>query len=612
MNDLRKRLLPNRLIFTISKGKSAIFDGKLAKSYCPAKKGTVRFSSPIPILLGIFLLLIMFALAAFPQSSRNGAPTPHDQPDAGLAQIQNLNEIRALAAAAKLVFRERMEPSITKLTLIDIGWRDKSTVLRNYVRRSFDDAIDALMAEATTPDRALAIQNALREFVETGHTSAAEAIFTEMLKRKTAEGKTATREAAAVARHSVALVELPSALAKIIKPPFEPFPFPPLGEKALPAYKHAAELDPDDAWTWIILTVIGGQDVPFDFAIMNAERAASAAGDWHAVVTSKQLFGLNRELQGQVAEADHALSEALALARQRSVANPSDADWQREVARSKVWIGAMKAKRGGPEARTAYEEALSIRKELAANHPDSMQNKVDLIASYEHLFELLVTQGRKDEANTYIKEASPIYDALASQSRFEPTIDALNEGGIAIVMAMAGGLTLIFGLVILIAYRRRIARWMTEAAKIATIPFNERPTSPFCPGSEFEDIPIRLLDTSDRLRRTLYCSESISHADKRMQKAAWVYAAAGFAFSATAAILWFRLTNTEILFNRAAVILLVWAWPVLLTLNLLWGQDRRRLGLLVFVYFGILLGLCWRVAMSDTSPIQVFGLILLC
>ena len=46
------------------------------------------------------------------------------------------------------------------------------SVLRDYVRSNFDAAVDALVAEATTDERARAVEYALRIFVEAGQTSA--------------------------------------------------------------------------------------------------------------------------------------------------------------------------------------------------------------------------------------------------------------------------------------------------------------------------------------------------------------------------------------------------------------------------------------------------------
>ena len=260
------------------------------------------------------------------------------------------------------------------------------------------------------------------------------------------------------------------------------------------------------------------------------------------------------------------------------------------------------------EVRAAYEEALSIRKELAASHPDSMQAKVDLIASYDHLWLLLANQGLKDEGKKYSEEAWQIYNEIAGRSRFVPTINPLQSGVVATVLVGAGGLTLILGLVFLIAYRRRMTRLMHATAKNSTVRKAESAAPSISLSNGLEDISIRPLDATDRSSRVAYRSEFISRADTSLRRAAWVYAIAGGVFATMATFLWFALIGLEFRFVQAAAVFLAWAWPVVFTLNLLWGQDRRRLGLLLLVYFSALLCLCLRMAVGDTPPRQVFGL----
>ena len=307
-----------------------------AKSYRRLKVDVV-FSF---LLVGAYFLVATFCPPAFSQPSRDERPVTQDYRRPSYVKVQIRTRIQTLGAAAKEAFPERMEPPIPKLSFhtITIGERDLFSVLRDYAQKSFDAAIDALAAEATNPKRALAVEKALRIFVEADQASAADAIFTEMVQRKTADA----RDSAAALRHSVALAELPAALAKWIKPPREPLPSRPLGEKALPAYKRAAELDPGDAWTWIILALMEDDNTLFESAIRNAERSAAAIDDWRTIVFSKQLLGLTLGKHGQFSEAGRACSEAVSLARQRSALNPSDAASQRELARSLVWLGASR------------------------------------------------------------------------------------------------------------------------------------------------------------------------------------------------------------------------------------------------------------------------------
>ena len=98
--------------------------------------------------------------------------------------------IDSLATRAKQAFHARMEPGIPKLIVTNIldAQRELFSVLRDAVRANFDAAVDALVAEATTDERARAVEHALRIFVEAGQASASEALFAEMIERTGADG----------------------------------------------------------------------------------------------------------------------------------------------------------------------------------------------------------------------------------------------------------------------------------------------------------------------------------------------------------------------------------------------------------------------------------------
>ncbi len=54
--------------------------------------------------------------------------------------------------------------------------------------------------------------------------------------------------------------------------------------------------------------------------------------------------------------------------------------------------------------------------------------------------------------------------------------------------------------------------------------------------------------------------------------------------------------------------LLAWGWPIVLVLHLLWGQDRRRLNVMLLGYLGLLAGVCLIVALGDTPPLKLGGI----
>src|SRR4029453_7012461 len=96
--------------------------------------------------------------------------------------------IDSLATRAKQAFHARMEPGIPKLILSNIvdARRDLFSVLRDYVRSNFDAAVDALVTDATTDERARAVEHALRTFVEAGQTFASDALCDEVIGRSDA------------------------------------------------------------------------------------------------------------------------------------------------------------------------------------------------------------------------------------------------------------------------------------------------------------------------------------------------------------------------------------------------------------------------------------------
>jgi hypothetical protein len=189
------------------------------------------------IIVALAVLGCVLALPAAADTARDSEPA--------VAAAEQAELVR-LAERAKAAFRRRMEPPPIQISIVDIFTRDRTAIVRDYARDSYEAAVDALLAEARIPERARSVKAALRQLVNTGDAGLAEAIFKEMLERKAGEGDHAKGEAAAAARHSVALVELPAALAPVIKRPGEALPLPPLGQKRCPPTPAPPN------WTWTI------------------------------------------------------------------------------------------------------------------------------------------------------------------------------------------------------------------------------------------------------------------------------------------------------------------------------------------------------------------------
>src|SRR5262245_22598638 len=551
----------------------------------------------------VALATVVFFQLALAQEQRD-PPAMTRQPSPPPVPGHLQSRIDRLAADAKQAFHARMEPGIPKLILTNIldARRDLFSILRDHVRSNFNAAIDALVAEATTDERVRAVEHALRIFVEAGQTTATDALFAEMIERAGAD----PRALSAALRYSVGLAELPAALAMLTEAPFVA-PFAPPGDKALPAYRHAASLDPDDTWTWIVVALKSTDPGAMDSALVKATRSAEAQGDWGGRAFVLQVFGLALELRGRPADGDQYYAGAVQIARDRSTAAPSDPEAARELARNLLWLGSVKTRRTGEiaQARMALEEALGLRQAAALRHPDGMRETIDLISCHLQLNMLFHQNGFAAEAKDHLDTAMRLYGAMADRSQFTPTHE-IDSGLITEMMVIAGALTLVAGFVLLALYRRRMRALMRAAAK-APLSLQPEPSSAIeFPGADAQAIALRFESAapSASLRR----SGPPARAAIAMRSASWVHALSGVVFAAIASILMFRLGDVDFSYIRCAIFLLAWGWPIVLVLHLLWGQDRRRLGMLLAGYVGLLAGVCLIVGLGDTPPLEVRGI----
>jgi tetratricopeptide (TPR) repeat protein len=547
-------------------------------------------------LIALVGLAAVFLQPAFAQEPRGGSVPVHLQ-----------RSIDALADRAKEAFYARMEPGIPKLILSNIldARRDLFSVLRNAVRANFDASVDALVAEAASNERARAVEHALRTLVEANQTFASDALFAELVERAGADAGAL----AAALRHSVGLAELPAALASLTEAPFVA-PFGPAGDKALPAFRRAAELDPGDTWTWIMVALKSTTPADMDSALLKAGRSAQAQRDWGGLAFVLQVAGLALELRGRPVDADRAYADAVQSARNRSAAAPSDIEAERDLARSLLWFGSVKARRNGEvvQARTLLEEALRLREAAAQRRPDGMRETIDLISSHLQLNMLFHQNGLSAEAKQHLDTALRLYGAIADRSQFTPTLP-VGSGLTSEILLIAGALTLVAGFVLLALYRWRMRALMRAAARAPLVPQSETapeqgagaPAIPIATA-----IPIRLVGAAPQALPLR--SGPLEHAAMALRQASWVYALAGGAFAAIASLLLFRLGDVEFGYVRGAIFLLAWGWPIVLVLHLLWGQDNRRLGVLLGGYLGLLAGVCLIVALGDTTPLEVGGI----
>jgi tetratricopeptide (TPR) repeat protein len=515
-------------------------------------------------------------------------------------------ELVRMAEQAKAAFATRMEPPPINLSTRDMLARDATAVVRDIARERYDASINALLVEAQTPERAPRIKDALRELVDAGDAKSAEAIFTEIAERKVAEGSDARRDAAAAVCHSVALVELPAALAPFIKPPDEFLPFAPLGEKTAPAYARAAELDAADPWTWIVLALLAKSPEGFNSAMRNALNTAQAAEDRRAMIVMLHVFGLTHAGVGGGVEG--AYVEALRLARAWTSQEPESLRARHYLARGLNRVGdALSEQERYDEAAAVYGEALAIRARLAEAEPEDPGRQIDLITAHLNMATVSLARGDKAQAQQHWNEHSRIHNALLARDPSKASINPWHSGGAIHILIMAGGLTLVIGLIALARYRRVVTRYMTVAATASTPGAAERIDAPQHAAPDRE-LPLVSIDVAERrFRASPFRAEAIAGAARAAGRAAWVYAIAALAFASVSAVLWLKRAGIEITWAQMTGQVLTWVWPVVFTLALLWGPDRRRQALPLVVYLAVLLAFCAHIAFLSETPPKVLG-----
>jgi hypothetical protein len=168
------------------------------------------------------------------------------------------------------------------------------------------------------------------------------------------------------------------------------------------------------------------------------------------------------------------------------------------------------------------------------------------------------------------------------------------EGELLMVLAVAGPLALVLALAILHFYRRSIQREMRNATAGASSVASE---------GVARRAPLAALK---------YAAESLNDraagaSPDPSWPAAAVYVAGGLAFGVVATILVFGFAGIEFIPIRAAAVILGYAWPTVLVLNILWSGDRRRQFVVIAGYAAALGSLCLWVGLGTHSVATRIG-----
>jgi len=485
-------------------------------------------------------------------------------------------------------FAELVEPPIEQRGFATITAMESGAPMRAYVLRAHGQAIDALLALATTPERSARVAKMLRRIGIEGSSMDADEWFAEL-----------GRSDAASARHAVAIRSLSRALRELMSPPDRGIRF---GQSFSPelaaveaAYRQSAGLEPADPWTWLTLAWLTGLRGEPD--VERALGAARKAGNVLVQLLAQQQLARIRQAQGRGSEARDIW---IAVAQQASAATNVPASWigPRERAQELNALAIHLADTGANDAAMqTFERVLDIRWGLVQAKIGALPSELEWIATLQRLGKLRREAGLVPLGSTQQKDlelrAWIVYQALEHDARFKPTIPRRSWSGVGVAaLLQAGVLTLLGALLLLALYRWRIGRLMMAASSATGVA-----------GAVAPQIGAPAAPRADAVGETR--PPLVQRAGRALGYAAVVQVAAGLAFGLCSAAL--QLYASEFDSNLSRWLVLTWsaAWPTLLVLGMLWAGDRRLQAWALCVYLGGLALICVRLAWVGTPPVVV-------
>lgn len=179
------------------------------------------------------------------------------------------------------------------------------------------------------------------------------------------------------------------------------------------------------------------------------------------------------------------------------------------------------------------------------------------------------------------------------------------QGAVIFWLLVAGIMTLVAGLVLVQLYRRAVERGMKARSGPITEQAGHHQQAPPPPRRQ-PSAKLNLVMETAQGRWDTDPSPSSAFARRAHLTAAGVHTVAGLVHAAIATILLFTFAGFEFLPMRTMVVVWAFAWPVVLTLILLWGPDRTwQLGTILGYFVPLLAVSMLLAALGVTSPLGV-------
>jgi Flp pilus assembly protein TadD len=196
----------------------------------------------------------------------------------------------------------------------------------------------------------------------------------------------------------------------------------------------------DRARLWVRLVIAWrrmdrGEAARLEEAASTALEMARSMADLRAQSEAQCLFGDVLAAQGKLVEAQAAFAEDLAISRRLAKQDPSNADWQRELAVAWSRIGDIEQARGKlGEAQAAFAEYLAISRWLAEQDPSNASWQRELAVAYSRIGGIEQARGKLGEAQAAFAEYLAISRRLVEQ---DPG-NASRQRGLAVAYGRIG------------------------------------------------------------------------------------------------------------------------------------------------------------------------------
>jgi tetratricopeptide (TPR) repeat protein len=244
------------------------------------------------------------------------------------------------------------------------------------------------------------------ELFKLGDANGAVKLLNEVLETKALEGAAANKEAARAARNIAAFTRLQNA------------------SQAADLYERATRLDPDNADALLGLATLSqdlgrpkeAQDA-FERLLVLSQRQSNPQYELWALIG----LGDVQRAQGNLDEAADFFGRALAMAAERSAAEPANADGQRDLAAAHERLGVILSAQGKfDDALRSNNAAIALMRRLAEADPDNKEWQYALGIATERIGNVLVAKGKFAAALQHYEERKVITSRLADAEPGQP------------------------------------------------------------------------------------------------------------------------------------------------------------------------------------------------